>query len=62
MSNSTAEWGPPAVLGTWSDGRNIQKAIFGQPARGRYVKLVALSEVNGKDYASLAEIDLMIER
>ncbi len=62
VSNSTAEWGPPAVLGTWSDGRNIQKAIFGQPARGRYVKLVALSEVNGKDYASLAEIDLMIER
>lgn len=60
VSDSTGDWGRPAVIGTWANGSTLQKALFGRPVTGRYVKLVALSEVNGNPYTSIAEIDLLV--
>jgi len=60
VSDSTGNWGQPAVIGTWANGSTLQKALFGRPVTGRFVKLVALSEVNGSAYTSIAEIDLLV--
>jgi len=60
VSDSADDWGQPTVIGAWANGPTLQKALFGRPAKGRYVKLVALSEVNGNPYTSIAEIDLIV--
>lgn len=55
--------GTYAVMVTVSDGINQSTMRFtwliNQPARYRYVKLVALTEVNGKPWSSAAEINLV---
>ncbi|MBB3698340.1 discoidin domain-containing protein [Flammeovirga yaeyamensis] len=51
ISNSSSEWGDPVAKGTlvWGDNlvenyKILQKIILDEPATGRYMKLVALSE------------------
>ena len=51
-------WGEPVAKGTWKKSGNEQTAKLKTPAKGRYLKLVALSEVDGQKFASIAEIDV----
>ena len=37
-----------------------QRVTFAQPAVGRYVKLVALSEQNGRNFATVAELGVLV--
>ena len=54
-------WGPPAVAGTLA--ANITEKTVRFPAKlGRFVRLVALSEINGKPYTSAAEIKFLVSR
>lgn len=48
-----------AVAGTLSNREGRQVVHFEKPLPGRFVKLVALSEVNGRPWASLAEFYLL---
>ncbi|AHH95510.1 endo-alpha-N-acetylgalactosaminidase family protein [Kutzneria albida] len=50
-------WGSPAATGTWTDSTAEQSACF-TPRTARYVRLRALSEVNGNPWTSVAEINL----
>ena len=52
-------WGTPVAKGRFENRDGRQDVRFAAPARARWLKLVALSEVNGKPYASVAELDLI---
>jgi len=58
VSDDGKEWGSPVAKGTWPNGSGEQTAKFAAPAQGRYLKFVALSEVAGQKFASIAELDV----
>jgi hypothetical protein len=51
-------WGEPAAAGTWENTTSEQTVTFA-PETGRYVRLVALSEVNGNPWTSVAELNVL---
>ncbi|MCD4728621.1 MAG: discoidin domain-containing protein, partial [Pirellulales bacterium] len=51
-------WGEPVATGTWPNSPAEQVAIFPMQA-GRYVRLRALSEVNGGPWTSIAELNIL---
>lgn len=51
-------WGESVATGTFENSSSEQSVIFPEK-EGRYVRLVALSEVNGKDYTSIAELNIL---
>ncbi|QOD59495.1 discoidin domain-containing protein [Polaribacter haliotis] len=55
VSNNTSDWGSAVASGKWPNSNELQTVNFSEK-RGRYYKLVALSEVNGKEWSSAAEI------
>jgi hypothetical protein len=58
VSLDDTDWGEPVAIGTWSNSPVSQVAIF--PAKGgRYVRLRALSEVNGGPRTSIAELNIL---
>ena len=46
--------------GTWSNNSD-QKEVDFNPVDGQYVRLLAKSEVNGNNWASAAEINILVE-
>jgi hypothetical protein len=52
------KWGVPAAAGTLSN-TNAEQEIRFTPADGRYVRLRALSEVSGRAFTSLAELNVL---
>lgn len=58
VSNDVNNWGDPVIEGRWPDQTAQQIEDFPAPVNGRFVKLEALSEVNGNPWASAAEIRL----
>ena len=52
-------WGDPVKTGTWTNTAAPQKIEFDTPIVGKYMRIVALSEVNGNDWASIAEVTLV---
>jgi uncharacterized repeat protein (TIGR03806 family) len=58
LSLDGANWGAPVATGTWANNRNWKEAVF-SPQKARYVRLRALSEVNGNPWTSAAEIEVV---
>jgi hypothetical protein len=58
VSQDGYTWGDPVATGTWGDSLSEKKASF-TGKDGLYVKLVALSEVNGNPWTSAAEINIL---
>lgn len=59
VSDDSQAWGDAIVRGTW-DGRPIERVIrFPRPIRARFFKIVALSEIRGQPFTSIAEIDVI---
>ncbi|WP_250306514.1 beta-galactosidase [Streptomyces sp. A 4/2] len=56
-SKDGATWGNPVATGTWTNTSAEQKACF-TPVGAHYIRLRALSEVNGNPYTSAAEINV----
>jgi hypothetical protein len=50
-------WGNPVATGTWTDTADQEQACF-TPVSARYIRLRALSEVNGNPWTSAAEINV----
>jgi len=53
------KWGEAVKKGQFSGSTDWQEARFDQPRKARYMKLVALSEVSGQKFASIAELDVI---
>jgi hypothetical protein len=56
VSSDGERWSEPLASGTWPNSPETKTATFDEPVTARYVRLVALSEVNGKPFASAAEV------
>ncbi len=61
VSSSDKEFGKPLVKGTFAKKDTEQTVEFPAKAKGRYLRLVALSEVADKPWTSIAELRLLCE-
>ncbi len=58
FSTDSLNYGDIDTSGQFENIAAPQKLVFNPPKVGRYMKLVALSEVNGNTWASVAELDI----
>ncbi|WP_406514978.1 discoidin domain-containing protein [Streptomyces sp. NBC_00873] len=56
-STDGTTWGNPVATGTWANTSDEEQACF-TPVSGRYIRLRALSEVNGNPWTAAAEINI----
>ncbi|MGN0086088.1 MAG: glycoside hydrolase family 2 TIM barrel-domain containing protein [Alloprevotella sp.] len=61
VSTDGTTWGEPILKGTLQNSPDVQKVMFPQPVRARYIRFRALNEHAGNDYASGAEFSLIAE-
>lgn len=61
VSQDPAAWGDPVSMGSFAASKD-PKAITFAARVGRYVRFVALREINDKPYTSIAELDLVGSR
>ena len=61
VSNDNKNWGEPVAKGSFEKTAKLQKVMFEKPVKARYVRLRALNEQSGQDYASGAEFTLVTE-
>ena len=60
ISSDPKQWGTPVAKGRF-EGTKPRKLTFDTPIEGRYVRFMALSAQDGRDYASGAEFTLLSE-
>ncbi len=58
VSDSETDWGSPVESGTFGTSKTPTLVEFTAKS-GRYIRLVALSEINGTAYTSVAELDVV---
>jgi hypothetical protein len=61
VSTDGQNWGSPVASGTWPNDAAMKAVHFDQPHDARFVKLVALTEVNNQPFASVAELGVILE-
>ncbi|MBN1507947.1 MAG: discoidin domain-containing protein [Sedimentisphaerales bacterium] len=61
ISDDGRNWGRPVATGAWPDDAATKTVRFDRPQDARFVKLLALSEVNNRPYTSAAEIGVILE-
>ncbi|MDE6451526.1 MAG: discoidin domain-containing protein [Odoribacter sp.] len=54
-------WGSPIHKGTFANNNKEKRVEFSKPVKARYIRFTALSEQNGQDFASGAEITILAE-
>lgn len=57
VSNNPSSWGTAVASGSWINSSTEQSISF-TPVSGRYVRLLATSEVNGNPWTTAAEINI----
>jgi hypothetical protein len=60
-SNDPQSWAAPVAKAKWPDTSALQTLEFAMPAKARYLKVVARSEVNGNPFAAIAEVDIVTD-
>ena len=58
VSADGINWGTPVSTGTFAAGSSLKQVLF-TGKQGYYVKLVGLSEINGKPWMTAAEISVL---
>ena len=58
VSNDYNHWGAPVAKGTWRN-TSVREYAYFTAKKGRYLRLRALSEVDGNPWASAAEINVL---
>lgn len=61
ISMDGKEWGEPVHKGTFDSSNREKRIVFNKPVKGRYIRFTALSEQNGQDFASGAELTILAE-
>jgi glucose/arabinose dehydrogenase len=59
VSADGVKWPAPAAKGTLANTSKEQEVKFAQAVQGRYVRLRALTEVKGRPWTSMAELNLL---
>ena len=59
ISDSKDDFPEPVIKTTFKKDRKVQSADLAKPASGRYLRIRILSEVNGRPWASAAEIGVI---
>ncbi len=59
LSASPTEWGAPAGKATLPNSDEVQDIVFPGSERGRYLRLLVTSEVDGNPFAAIADLDLL---
>ena len=59
VGDDPRHWGAPALRGTLQNSMSEQRRLFEKRATGRYLRFVALSEVNGNIWTSVAELGVI---
>ena len=57
--NDSLNWGEPIVSGTFSGDNSIKTVTFGDTIECKYIRLIALSDINDTPYTNVAELCLM---
>lgn len=58
VSEAPDAWGEPVVEGTFGAGQDLKTVNF-DPVQGRYIQLIALSEINGGPWTTVAELGIL---
>ena len=58
VSTDGEKW-QPAAKGAFPDSADLQEVKFQAPVKARYFRFSALSETQGRDYAAVAELDII---
>lgn len=61
VSNDKENWGTPVAKGSFKNTIDLQRVLFEKPVRTRYIRLRALNEQHGEDYASGSEFSIISE-
>jgi hypothetical protein len=61
VSGDGENWGKPVAEGTWPNDAALKTVRFDEPCKARFVKLLALSEVSGQSFTSVAEVSIILE-
>lgn len=61
VSMDGKEWGEPVKKSTFANNLKEKKVVFDKPVKARYIRFTALSEQNGQDFASGAEITILAD-
>jgi beta-galactosidase len=60
LSEDSQTWGEPAAKGQFRGGRSLEHTVrLASPITARFLKFVALSEVEGQAYATIAELSIV---
>jgi hypothetical protein len=59
-SDDPKQWGQPVAKPRWPNTDQLQTVVFKKPAKARYLKLVAKSEVNRNPFTAIAELDVIL--
>lgn len=59
LSNDGKNWGKPVAEGTFENNRKEKSVMLPTAMKARYVRLTAMSEQNGQDFASGAEFKVL---
>jgi hypothetical protein len=61
-STDGASWGEPAAKGRFGGGQGLEKVMFPKALAARYIKLIALTEINNQAWSAVAEVDAIALR
>jgi hypothetical protein len=59
ISTDGSSWGSPVSTGTFANDASEKEVTFSPVVTGQFIRLRALSEVNGKPWTSMAELNLL---
>ena len=59
VSSAPDNWGEPTAEGRFPDTDQLQTARFEPKTSGRYIRLVALSEVSALPFTAVAELNIL---
>ena len=60
-SSDGKDFGPQASKGSFANSNDWNTIAFSAPIEARYVKLLALSEVQGRPWTSIAELKILVD-
>lgn len=62
LSNDPSDWGAPVRAGRFPESAEQQRIALDKPIAARYARLVAVSEVRGRAWTTIAELDVVATR